>query len=467
MFPPTKRQPKRVGGAPFSSGANVKRGAPAQPQSARASPTKNAGSPIKSTGSAALQPASARTSGHIGAEARAENYYRQMLGGQHGESGSVDMRQDWRLIEEIDALDHFNKEEQLRQQQKQKETKYRDQLQEQLSARNNVVYQCRDVWKDWRAELEEDVQKYQQEEETKRTFKLDMQRRFNQERQAQLDQKMQRQAKQKEADRKVEQKMMLLAEEAKRREEEKEEAKKLKVKQDMMHMKTQADIAVERRNAERKAENQRDVELQEAYEAMLAEQDRRRNAYFASIREKQASLQAAYEQSAGNKIAEQAAADEARARKHQEAKEAKAKAEHAAREQWRKDLYESSQAAVRQQLSMQEEERRRKREEELRYIAHMNKEEQKAHAKELEKVQLKKDAVLANALYIRKQIEEKESGKPKRVAQAQMSEIERQFNKQKLDRACDPNRADGLQMLLEKKKGEYRHLSNHVVAMPS
>lgn len=467
MFPPTKKQPKRVGGAPFSTKVHSRRANQGQPQSARTL------SNPKATASAEL-PLSARNPPIAGqgdvestpAARRAEAYYRQLLGrpDQEGESA----RQDWTLVEEIDALDHFNREEKKKREEREKNVSYRADLQDQLQARQNIVDKCREVWKDWRTELEDDVQQYQKEEEMKRVFKRETQKQFNQEREKQLDDIRRRQALQKEHEVKLEQEMMELAQQAKIRQDETDAKKKNAQRQAMQQMKGQAEVAAVRKKNERQEEQKRDIRMQQEYEEMLEEQERRRNKYFLEIREKQATLLAKYEKGVGNQLAKQQAADDERARRHQAAKELAQKQEHEAREAWRRNLAESGQAAVRQQLSLQAQERERKRQEDERYIEKIRKENAIADAKEAEKVQKKKDSVLANAEYVRKQIQEKEARSPARKnVQAQMTEVERRLNKEKLERACDPNRPDGLQSLLNKRRADYSKLSDRPISIPS
>merc|ERR1719162_1487275 len=147
-------------------------------------------------------------------------------------------------------------------------------------------------------------------------------------------------------------------------------------------MKDQADSAVSRRQLEKKEEQKRDIEMQQEYSELLNQQERRREEYFHGLREKQSNLTANYESGVGNKLAKQAADDEERARRHQAQKEAKATAEHEAKERWRRDLAETGKAAVKQQLSLQAQERQRRREEEQRYIEKLRQEDAIAIAKE-------------------------------------------------------------------------------------
>merc|ERR1712046_193043 len=77
-------------------------------------------------------------------------------------------------------------------------------------------------------------------------------------------------------------------------------------------------------------------------------------------------------------------------------------------------------------------------------------------AKELEREMKKKEAQQAHAEILRKQIEEKQAQGPRaKVARSQMTDIERSFNRERLQRACNANHPAGLPMLLQKKREEY------------
>lgn len=447
MFSSKKQQPKRLGGAPFSTRVHPRRKL-GQPLSARTSLDLKARASAELPLSARNPAASDVVPGTPGA--RAEQYYRQIIGKSGSQAGEA---RDWILVQEIDALDHLNQEEQKKRAVREKEVKYREQLQEQLQAKGNIVHKCREVWKEWRSELEDDVVQFQKEEELKRVYKLETQKEFAKERQKQLDDDRRRREKRKEEEVEIEHEMMRLAEQAKLRQDEADQKKRTTQKSAMQQMKDQADSAVLRKQHEKQQENARDIKMQKEYTELLIQQEQRRDAYFHALREKQSNLTANYESGVGNRIAKQAAEDEERARRHQAQKEAKAKAEHEAKERWRRDLAESGQAAVKQQLSLQAQERQRKREEDQRYIEKQRQEDEIAIAKEADKVQKKKMSVLANAEYIRKQIQEKEAKSPSKT---QMTEIERLLNREKLQRACDPDRPDGLQSLVGKKRAEYR-----------
>lgn len=387
------------------------------------------------------------------AQTRAQQYYSQLLG------SSPNMRQDWALVHEIDALDHLADEEVKRRAAREKNVKNQTEICAQLQARNDVAENCRSIWQQWRVELEEDVDQYQKEEEKKRIFNLETQKRFNQERQEQLEQDRKRKELLKESERKLEREMMMLADQAKQRQEASEAAKKSKQRDAMVQMRSQAVAAEERKQLSKKEEHARDIKMQKDYEELLEKQDANRGKYFQSIKDKQQAMLDKYESGVGNELARLQARDDERARQYAAQKLEKEKLDHEARDLWRKNLAESGRLAVSEQLSLQAQDRQKQREDEQRFMEKVQREAAAAEAKETEKERKKREAVQANAEFLRKQIQEKEAkSPPKTVQRAQMSEIERQLNREKLQRACDPNRVDGLQSLLRKKSAEYRHL---------
>jgi len=458
-----KKSPeKRPGGAPRAS---PRRGS-SSARSAASKPASVAQTPASARGGSSV--AGAGGDGDSQAAGRAADYYKQLIG-RGGDATTVDTRQDWTLCQEIDALDHFNDERNKVQREKDKCMKNQAKIKEQLEAKRSLDDKCRGVWKQWRTELEDDVTQFHSEEQQKKTFKKDMAAKFNEERQKQLAECNRRHAVQKAEEKELEKEMMEMSDKAKKRQDELDAAKKSKQKAAMMHMKVEADAACERREVERQDEYKRDIKMQKEYEELLEAQERNRGAYFRSIRDKQTAMLASYEKGVGNQLAMQQERDDARAKKQSDAKQLKEKEDFEAREQWRSDLAQSGRVAVENQLTLQAKEREQRREEDQKYLDKALREAAIKDAKEDEKNRKKKEAIHANAEFIKQQILEKERQSPsRRIQLSQMDERERQLNKQKLARAIDPSREDGLQLLLAKKETEYRNMRRPgPIAMPS
>lgn len=481
MFPPNRNKPKRIGGAPFSAAipraASLTRGvagnaaaaslsAQRQPHSARSRSQKQGPNSDASAAGSAIGAEHAGNNHSATAPARevmtpctarAEQYYERLLGKSPASKGSMSARHDWTLVQEIDAVDYHAREDQQKRRERDKRVQNQQELQEQLDLQKRTAEHCRDVWKQWRAELEADVVQYQKEEEAKRVFTLEVQRRFNDERGRQLEEVRNRKNKQREAEIKLERDMMAAAEDAKRRQERIDETSKQKQKEAAKLLMHEAHIAQERRLEARKKENQRDREMSAKYQELLEAQDRERSKYFDGLRDKQQKLLASYEAGVGNALAEAAARDEERARKQHEQRLAKERVEAEERQRWRQQLAESGRVAVQQQLAAQAKRRKELRDEEQRFVEGQRRDAEVAEAEEEKEKRRKQQAVYANAEYLRRQIREKSEGTSVRMAAEDgMTDIERSINREKLTRACDPGRVDGMPALINRKRQEYR-----------
>lgn len=258
---------------------------------------------------------------------------------------------------------------------------------------------------------------------------------------------------------------MKQAEQAKRRQDDAEMSRKVQQKQAAIQMRSECELAQERRQQAKKEEHDLDIQLQKKYSELLDEQENRRGKYFQDLRDKQSRLLANYQSGVGNELAKLQKRDDERARRQADEREEKEKQVHEEREMWRQKLAESGRKAVQQQLAIQAQERVRQQEEEQRYLARVKKESQIAEAKEAENTKKKKEAMQKNANYLRKQIEEKEQNPARKVERARMNSIERSLNREKLDRVVE---SDGLQELITRKRNEYRQQAAvPSLAMPS
>lgn len=471
MFPPTRRPPKRIGGAPFTASAGARRAPPRRhPHSARASArlengdAKSVAMPLSARGSSSgpeLTHGSRGDGSDTPCKRRAEQYYSRLLGKTNG----AEARQDWTLVAEVDSLDFFKREESNRRYERDRQLKHQAELKDQMQMQGAIAEKCRDVWRQWRSELEEDVVAYQKEEEVKRAFSLETQRRFNQEREKQLEETKRRRNSQREREKQLEEEMMKQAEQAKRRQDEAEMSRKVQQKQAAIQMRSECELAQERRQQAKKEEHDLDIQLQKKYSELLDEQENRRGKYFQDLRDKQTRLLANYQSGVGNELAKLQKRDDERARRQADEREEKEKQVHEEREMWRQKLAESGRKAVQQQLAIQAQERVKQQEEEQRYLARVKKESQIAEAKEAENTKKKKEAMQKNADYLRKQIEEKEQNPSRKVERARMNSIERSLNREKLDRVVE---SDGLQELITRKRNEYRQQAAvPSLAMPS
>lgn len=462
MFPPARPKPKRVGGAPFSLAPGARRGPPKLPLSARTTASKptvaHGAAPASAPGSARgpIRPGACRGDGSVTPlTRRAQEYYGRLIGIRSSSAGP-DTRQDWRLVDEIKTLDHVTREEQRKRKEKDRNLKQQADLQAQLRNRHLVVEQCSEVWKAWRVELEEDAANFHKEEQEKRIKSKEVQRRNREETERQLEEARQKKVAQKEKEVILEREIMEKAYEAKRRQDEADEKRKREQKQAMLQVFADAEETVKRKKEAKAKERSQDIKDQQQFSELLDKQERERGRYFQAIRDKQTQLTQAYAKGVGNELAKLQGEDDERAWKHAEQKYEKEQRDQEERERWRKRQVENGKVAVQQQLALKANERRRQHDEDQRYNDQKRREGQIAEAKESEKELKKKEAVKAHAEFLLRQIHEKQIKVPQeKIARGQMNDVERSFNRARLERACDINRADGLPALLRRKREEY------------
>jgi len=458
---PTKRRPKRVGGAPFTAAPGARRAHSKLPLSARAPKSKAADLLLLDV------PGSAR--GHSSAPAtdaergdgsitpltrRAEEYYSRIMG--RAASQEADTRQDWTVVQELDTLDNINRDERSRRKEREKNVKNQAELQEQMERRNRVANQCREVWKEWGAQVEEDAVLYHKETEKKKTAIKERQQADYKDLKRNLEEARERQGKQREQDKKLEEEWLLKAEKAKKDQEESDEKKRVASKHAMMEMRGQMEVAQKRRQETKEKELQQDIKDQRQFTELLDKQEKARHGYFQALRAKQQTLLAKYEAGVGNDLAKMEALETERAEKQAEERYEKQQQAMEKERLWRQNLRDSGVVAVQQQLSIQAAQRQREHEDHQRFLSEKQREGEIAQANESEKVQRRKQARLENAEFLRMQIEEKDSKvSAKKVHRAQMNDVERSLNRDRLNRACDAGRSDGLPMLLRKKRAEY------------
>jgi len=454
---PAKKSPRRVGGAPFTAVPLHRRMGP-HPHSARGEPLKPA---IGGKGGARQQmPSSAREDGTQYA-GRAEQYICQLVGAPWP-SEPADGRdprscpQEWALVEQLDAVDASAREDLQRQRIREQNFKNVAEIQAQRANQRRAAEESKELWRVWRNELEEDARAYKREEEMKRASNLEMQRRFNEERARQLEEMRRRKATQREADAKFEQEIFLQAEAEKRKEESLVEMRKQAQKKANLQMAEEARKAQERRIESKKREHEADLENVRMEQEMLDQQERQRNDYFDRLREKQTKLMAQYEKGVSDELARLERLDADRARREQLSKEEKDRKNVEAQEQWRQSLRQNSRNAVNEQLKAQALERQRLKEEELSYAEHQRRHDEAEEAKDRDAKFARKQAVRANAEFLREQIRERSEKIPWKKAREHMNPVEMSMNRNQVNRAMDLNRSDGFKLLLKKKKDEYR-----------
>lgn len=449
------------------------------PLSARASLAKRP-STVQPTAVAATSsaPASARgcsrdeVTGRDGAVTpltqRAQEYYSRLLGERPSTEGGIDTRQDWRLVEEISCLDHIRQEELTRRREKERALEQQAHIKAQLEKRNMIAEQCRNVWRQWGAEMQEDALRFKREEEQKKVENKEVQKKNREELERHLEEAKQQKVLQKEKERQLEREIMQKAEEMTKRQEEKEQKVKQEQRKTMQRVIVDAREQARMKREEKAAEVLKDKRDQDKYAEYLDKQDAERGKHLHEMRERQQALFNKYEQGVGINLANIQAQEEERARKQQEERYRKQEEAHKKEERWRQELRADAKASIDKQIALQAAAKQKVVDEDNRYYDQKRKEAKIAEANEAEMKRKKKEAIQENAGFLLKQItDNKQKGPKVKVAQGQMNDVERKMNRDRLLRACDPQRPDGLPELLRRKREEYAQVQRaYPTSMP-
>lgn len=476
---PSVKKPKRIGGAPFGSptrnkavhsardvghaatigagGAGLLRrpGQNQQPHSARA------GRAIVSSGlnsnveGVASKPRGRSADGdrlRTPCTFKAEQYVKQMIGADR-----EDAARDWALVQELDAMDYFAKESDKKKTERQKRVHNVSELHEQREGKEREKEKLDQERRKWRQEAEEDVVQYKKELEEKKMSKLEIQKRFNEDRRTFLELANAKKRQAHEEDRQADRDMAAAAAASQRKEEAADEKKKMVRKERATEMMSNAKQAREHKAQVIIQEAQNAVVLAKKQSDMLDKQERDRAGAKDALRAKQEAMLAAYEAGVGGELERKSKEDEERAQKQAQDKVEKEHLVQEHKELRLRSMKEAGKVAVAQQLRDHEAAKVRKQVEEQVYADQLKKQVLQSEAKEQEKVRVRKQAQSENAEFLRKQIKEREErASLQPIKKDQMDEAERKLNHEMLARAKDPHRADGLQLLLKKKRMEYR-----------
>eukprot|EP00933_Yihiella_yeosuensis_P032870 TRINITY_DN26534_c0_g1_i2.p1 TRINITY_DN26534_c0_g1~~TRINITY_DN26534_c0_g1_i2.p1 ORF type:complete len:469 (-),score=150.42 TRINITY_DN26534_c0_g1_i2:81-1487(-) len=356
------------------------------------------------------------------------------LGKGPGALGSQTAR-EWAMMQEIERLEHMTIEERRRREAKQLRQDNLAELNLQRKHIQNEKAEFNIAWKRWGDEIEEDAMKYREEEERKRDDAREVRRKFDQERRRQLEQSRLEQQIQKEAEAKEGQAMLRRAKEEALRADEEEAKKKRRNREDARKMAEQAKIARSAKEQQRLEEAKRDREAIKAQQELLEKQDKERNAFFEKLKAKQGQLLAAYEKGVGNELEKKAAEDDERAKRYQEVKLREELKVQEAKEKRLNELKLDQKIAIGNQLEEHVRQRQQRQKEETELLGKMRANHEKEVEKEKAKEEQKKQALYAHAEYLRRQIAERTNVAPQNVARDKMNAVERQMNKEKLDRA--------------------------------
>jgi len=477
MTTATPRKPaKRIGGAPFSLPRRWPSAEPAFAASSARERDRKAASASASPRKPALQPQlvaatprgaqtarsargdDARSVASAPYTARAEEYVSRLVGRTDG-NASNEGALEWPLVVELDVADYLNQESDRRKRVQQQRLDNRAHLLEQQARQQRERDAGRSLRRQWREDLEADAERYRQEEEVKRAQNLEIRRRFDDERRIQLEHVQRQRRSQREADEREGREMVAAAQEAKRAEEEREEQRRLKERAVALKLAEEAEVARERKAKLLREEHQNDVRMAQAQQELLDQQERERSRAIEERRVNQQRLMERYEAGVKDELQRREREDEERAQRQQRQFQEREQALIAAKEQRLRKMQDAGKVAVQRQLEDQAKDRQRQREEELQFAEQQRVDAEKAERKEQASQWKRQQAALANAEFVRGQMRTKGGVQPFNLQRDQMNEVERRFNREKLQRAADPERPDGMQLLVRRKRQEYAQAS--------
>lgn len=375
------------------------------------------------------------------------------LAGPSGALTARDGTREWTLMMEIDQAQHIQTERDRKKNDLLRRQENIAHLKVQKEEHTRAKEECRALWRSWRDDVETDVEKWKQEQEQKRQATLEVRRQFNEGCRRQLEDARIKRLVLREQEEREAREISAIAQEGLKAAQAREEQKKRAGRDEALKMAVQMKEAQTRKGAQKLEEAEYDKAMAHKQREIMDRQQATREAERQERLDKQARMLAAYEAGVGNELERRQREDEERALRQQQRLQEKEQRQQEEKEQKVFVMKEAGKKAVAEQLERQALERQLRREEELRLVQQMKELTQAAEVREKEKQRRRHEARLANAEDLRQQIQERNAVAPQQLQRDQMNEVERALNRQRLQNAQE---AEVLQMLVRKKRGEYR-----------
>jgi len=379
---------------------------------------------------------------------QAEKYVRQLVGNDDGCGGGA---LDWRLCQDADAIHDLLQEEQSRQQAQQQRHKYQCELRDQQQARVRRERDQENEKKRYGLQLLADASQYIEEECLKCEARQYEQKKINEAQRRQMEDLRQRRQTEREAERQRE------------RDEQDRNATAIKMCEAAANTRRQRNQAmaesiagearaVASRRAEEKREQQlRDIDLLKSNHEQLDRQDVERHAV-TKFNNRQTLIHKKFE-AVADEVERRRSEEASRTKRQQEEKTEKDRLNEEAKQRLVKQRVEESKAMAESQLKEKEAGRIRERDESMRLAEVLKKQAEAAVNEDKARQQQRRDLEKANAQFLQAQMTQKSSIVPGRCGHEQMSNIEKAMNRDRLDRAMQP---DSLDMIFQCKQMSYR-----------
>lgn len=363
---------------------------------------------------------------------------------------------EWNLLQEYDSVTHLLEEEANFRQMQDERNKHRDALVKQREEARLRNARDRQEMRDFGTSLEEDAIKYRSEEDRKaqqRKEELMAERRA---RDAQWTDMQQRKEAERIREKNEIDKMINAAKSALSEEEQAKKAKADKLRSWAEIAKAENSAALQRRQEKKFADADEDKRLMRIQKEMMDKAEAQRAQYFAGLKGKQESNQAAFEKNAGAELARRQKEEAERIAREIREKEERDNASVAKKAKWLENLAKEGVDAVQRQLDEQAQRRQKQKEEDDLYGAKFVQDAATYRDEEAQKVLDRRLAAKKNQEFLLSQMAtHKKMGK---FGETDMSKTEQAINRSLLHQAKDKKGQEAifrnmqLQLLLSNEK---------------
>lgn len=361
---------------------------------------------------------------------------------------------EWALVTELDHAEFLLNEEEKSRRARIRSLKNVSEVDAQCEAHRLVAQQLREQSCQARLEMDRDVARKREEVEAEKARALDRGKRFNDDSKRHVEITRQRQREERNSELRADHEMTRKAQEEAVRDEALQEQRRAANREMMRKIAEDEKLNASIKAQHQREESQRDLRMFQQHTEMLELKERQKTEELQRRKDKQQKLLDQYEAGVGNELARLQAQDELRASQEQTARTRKELQQAERKEERLRQMEESGKAAIRVQLDARAERRRHERDENMQLGLRLREDAACYEFEERTKQQRRTELCEANAEQVRKQIVNRSLNKP--VAEDAMTELERALNRKTIERARDPTRSDGLQLVLKKKKMEYR-----------
>mmetsp|Transcript_148140 Transcript_148140/g.258478 ORF Transcript_148140/g.258478 Transcript_148140/m.258478 type:complete len:551 (-) Transcript_148140:117-1769(-) len=395
------------------------------------------------------QPPGAHDDGHTPRTDKAQQFVRKLLGQDGAKQGSL----DWRLVQEMDAVDYLVQEDKTRKQAQAQKQNLRANLHNLQHEKKLAALRDREENRQWGTKMHREADRFWEEEQMRRQEKMEAQHRFNQEQAAHIHEMGLRRQEEKQREMDLEREMHERAVLAKQIEVARQEESVRKRQAAAAQVMEDARQAQARKREKRRDEAERDMAMLRIQQEVLNKQEQDRLDYFDNIKKRQDVFKAHQQVNVREELHKKN--QEADERTKRQMTERLSKDRNADEEKQRrlKQLAMDGHAEVERQLEEKSQKRAREREESLRLAEEFQREAKLAKEEEARKVQDRREKEKENQRYLLAQMEQRSStAVPGKFGHEQMNEVEKALNRERLDRAKGN---DTLQMLFRSKQLQY------------